>query len=834
MGCDCGKPKCDGHCGVSPAVLQINNPSECVLFHRVEVPASMGDSKTNPPKSGAYKNVLLFYEADQTSWLYSSDGVPQKLVNGLTDYEDAINLPQINGATLIGDKNSADLKLADAPMVITIASGNTAWSGADTAEDIYNFFLNRGKVNVVFEGSDNYGYEIVSAAYIPGEQKMMCMTTVASLDTGSSPVEFTGSALYGLMTFYTVDKAVDVGELDLQPKLLITDFTGLSMIDGNVLEGVPATNASIGMVKPGDGLSVSSDGTLTVIDHVFDTVADMKQATNLVNGSYARTLSYANVGDGGGALYKITNTASTTEYQESLGGGLYATLVVDNEIRVSTFGAVGDGVTDDTDALQKAFDYAINNKTIVFERAKTYKVDCTRNSIARNGSYTIEKAYSALVLKGYNVTIIGNDATIKNTLTQAQYDSNASNVGSVIIISANSQDPADISQANSYDFDVQMGQNIKISNLTIDGGGENITRTYQTPSSDHLRQAKGISCAGQDLFKIELDNCKIIHTIYEGITGGGPNATVIIRGCYFEDCFPSGPNVSGRYELIEGCTFKNRVCIEVNPSYPLGTQIVRNNHFIATFDTTPTRQVCSAVGLLSTTPSDNCNVFIEDNIFDITFNVKPDRTIFSFKNLNNFTFRNNTLNITANDEFVGGYGNIMLIGNMNGMIYEYNKFRFDYGSGLKPNPIFNFDVGTTRGYTSFKGNINEVVNTLDFSGNNYNSNANNTTFPELTSKYTFSVPSGSTTLVYRLTRMNNYHGVLIKTNKYVELSNFNIQAFNSSNAFESITGGPKTMKFSPRGTKIEFDTINPASDQMLWITSSATAEDLTFEMEFYS
>lgn len=114
MGCDCGKPKCDGHCGVSPAVLQINNPSECVLFHRVEVPASMGDSKTNPPKNGEYKNVLLYYEADQTSWLYSSDGIPTRLTNGLTDYEAAINLPQINGVTLLGNKSLGDLGITDA------------------------------------------------------------------------------------------------------------------------------------------------------------------------------------------------------------------------------------------------------------------------------------------------------------------------------------------------------------------------------------------------------------------------------------------------------------------------------------------------------------------------------------------------------------------------------------------------------------------------------------------------------------------------------------------------------------------------------------------------
>lgn len=132
MSCGCGKPKCDGHCGVSPAVLQINNPSECTLFHRVEVPASMGDSRTNPPKNGAYKNVLLYYEADQTSWLYSSDGIPQKLVNGLTNYEDAINLPQINGVTLLGNKSLGDLGITDA-IDDAVAEEKTEREAADEA-----------------------------------------------------------------------------------------------------------------------------------------------------------------------------------------------------------------------------------------------------------------------------------------------------------------------------------------------------------------------------------------------------------------------------------------------------------------------------------------------------------------------------------------------------------------------------------------------------------------------------------------------------------------------------------------------------------------------------
>ena len=112
MSCNCGKPKCNGKCGISPAVLQINNPDECTLFHRVVIPASMGDSTTNPPKNGAYRNVLLHYEADGSSWLYSSDGIPT-LISSM-DYEDLVNLPQINGVTLIGNKTLSELGITKA------------------------------------------------------------------------------------------------------------------------------------------------------------------------------------------------------------------------------------------------------------------------------------------------------------------------------------------------------------------------------------------------------------------------------------------------------------------------------------------------------------------------------------------------------------------------------------------------------------------------------------------------------------------------------------------------------------------------------------------------
>lgn len=244
------------------AVIEIDNPEQITLMRRVVIPASMGDDTTVPPVVGKYHNVLLYYEANSKSYLYSSDGIPTQLVNGFTNYEEAINLPQINGVTLLGDKSAADLELADAPMVITVANGNTSWSGADTAEDVYDFFLNKGKVNIIFNGDENYSYEIASAAYIPGEEKMMCTLAVATM-TGGGTTEFDGNALFGTMTLYTAGKAIDVSQIELQPKLYVTDFTGLDL-SYNELSGVPATNASIGMVKSGDGLEVASDGNISV------------------------------------------------------------------------------------------------------------------------------------------------------------------------------------------------------------------------------------------------------------------------------------------------------------------------------------------------------------------------------------------------------------------------------------------------------------------------------------------------------------------------------------------------------------------------------------------
>lgn len=107
---------------------------------------------------------------------------------------------------------------------------------------------------------------------------------------------------------------------------------------------------------------------------VFDTVADMKLATNLNSDSYAQTLGFHSVGDGGGAIYKITDTGTANEMNIIAVGDLFAVLVP-TEANPLQFGAYGDGTHDDTDALQACADYAHDNGLVFHAPPKDYLSD---------------------------------------------------------------------------------------------------------------------------------------------------------------------------------------------------------------------------------------------------------------------------------------------------------------------------------------------------------------------------------------------------------------------------------------------------------------------------
>ena len=127
----------------------------------------------------------------------------------------------------------------------------------------------------------------------------------------------------------------------------------------------------------------------------FPSVADMKLAQNLVNGSTCETYGFYNINDGGGAKYlvrEITNQDTVDEVTlfALYDNNLVAELIYDNTMYVKQFGAKGDGTTDETTLLNKIFAYCNDKKVSTIKiNEGTYNVS---DSVTIYGNCTIEGA----------------------------------------------------------------------------------------------------------------------------------------------------------------------------------------------------------------------------------------------------------------------------------------------------------------------------------------------------------------------------------------------------------------------------------------------------------
>lgn len=67
-------------------------PKDChkkapFIFRKVVIPASIDDDSKNPPKNGAYHNVIVVYEATGNAYIYSSDGIPTRVSADIGDID---------------------------------------------------------------------------------------------------------------------------------------------------------------------------------------------------------------------------------------------------------------------------------------------------------------------------------------------------------------------------------------------------------------------------------------------------------------------------------------------------------------------------------------------------------------------------------------------------------------------------------------------------------------------------------------------------------------------------------------------------------------------------
>ena len=127
--------------------------------------------------------------------------------------------------------------------------------------------------------------------------------------------------------------------------------------------------------------------------YYFNTVSEMKNSSKLKEGSFVITKGYYSVNDGGGSSYNIIPSDSSITCNDgnyiSLKNNLIAVLIIDNErIHLKQFGCKADGITDDTQKIQNAFNCQ-GVKYIDASREDVYLVSLTLTLISKsfNGNY---------------------------------------------------------------------------------------------------------------------------------------------------------------------------------------------------------------------------------------------------------------------------------------------------------------------------------------------------------------------------------------------------------------------------------------------------------------
>lgn len=311
----------------------------------------------------------------------------------------------------------------------------------------------------------------------------------------------------------------------------------------------------------------------------FNTVNDMKNATNIINGSFVETYGFYTLNDGGNALYKIRNITNEdvvdniTLIPIITNENLIAELIYNKEINIKQFGAKGNGVTDDTNAIQAALNRVPNNSAIYFPYGTylttaplVFKTNSKNLRLYSNGKSIIKANHTGdcLVLTALNENY-GNHV-IENLVIQGVNNyyagtANFTSQGSGINLTTAFYN--DIVNCNVLGFK---------NGILINGSIHNTVRGNCFISNNEV----GILINGNTSNVNQINNARIRLNSKRGIsiegTSGTPYPTAnIIDNCYIESNIPypyeNGGNAptdsTGIYistsfnNIINNCYFEN-------------------------------------------------------------------------------------------------------------------------------------------------------------------------------------------------------------------------------------------------------------------------------------
>ena len=247
------------------------------------------------------------------------------------------------------------------------------------------------------------------------------------------------------------------------------------------------------MVEQGTLQEIITDYLNAKAVFVFDTVADLKEAENLIDGSYAETLGYYSINDGGSGLYKITTAGTANGYNIiELDSGLIATLIAD-EVNLPQFGCYGDDTHDDATAINFCITYAkANNLKVTSPANKVYlvgsSIDVSNADVDLNGA-TIKSTSNIDI-----VTISTTDfyTTLKNCVIDCDNTANSAIdiiQGRKVLIEG-----VVINNVKLYGINFELGYEIFVKQCHINGGDFHNYGIYCTSGDSHFKDIVIIDC----------------------------------------------------------------------------------------------------------------------------------------------------------------------------------------------------------------------------------------------------------------------------------------------------------------------------------------------------
>lgn len=321
----------------------------------------------------------------------------------------------------------------------------------------------------------------------------------------------------------------------------------------------------------------------------YETVALMKADTKLKEGYHVKTKGYYSINDGGSTEYYITSSQSESEYQEELENGLYATLIVENEVNILQGGAKPNDETFDSTLIINTL--LSKFKKVIIPNGKFYV-----NNIRINSGNILKgnnRLYSILSTTSDNSTIISNDntGTRNGVIENLTIDgNNQASYGLYLDYFTHSSIVRNVTiskcDVGCYIDRCWYGQFI---NMDISNNGRGLELNA---NNSEINSIQFINCyinyattdygiyikpTNHIINSIEFNSCTIEHTENKGIFIDTESAEFVrnlkINNCYFEQNKDNCIDGIGRELTIENCYF-----------HPLSTsQIIINSRFSSLF-----------------------------------------------------------------------------------------------------------------------------------------------------------------------------------------------------------------------------------------------------------